>query len=185
MMKIYDFEYFLNAILYNLWVADKKFGDFMGKIVNILLYPIPKYLFTETYKKKCYERLSKEQKNIDKFFYDEKNGFHIGRANYLFGYIYSCYLGFLSFILLGVVFKYIEGTSPLVKLFIIFIPIGIFYIPAYLAVFTKDRYLKYFKQFEQNDEQWHKKWKRVTIVFCIGAIITTFLGMGALWGILL
>lgn len=185
MMKIYSFEYFLNAIHYSLWIADKKFGDFMGKIVNILLSPIPKYLFTERYKKKYYECLSKEQNNIDKFFCNKKNGLNMGRANYLFGYFYSSYPGFFSFILLGVVFRYFEEASLLVKLFTIFIPIGIFYIPAYRVVFTKDRYLKYFKQFEQNDEQWHKKWERVTIAFCIGAIITTFLGMGALWVVLL
>lgn len=47
----HSFEYFLNAIHYCLWLGDRKFGDFVGAIVNKLLSPIPKYLFTKEYKK--------------------------------------------------------------------------------------------------------------------------------------
>ena len=42
----HSFEYFLNAIHYCLWLGDMKFGDFVEAIVNKLLSPIPKYLFT-------------------------------------------------------------------------------------------------------------------------------------------
>ena len=93
------FEYFLNAIHYCIWLNDRAFGDFMGKIVDVILSPIPKYLFTKAYRKKCEERLVKEQKNIDKFFYDREIGYHIGWANHWFGYFYSGYPCLLSFIL--------------------------------------------------------------------------------------
>ena len=63
------------------------------------------------------------------------------------------------------------------------IPICISYIPAYKAVFSDDRYLQYFKQFEKEDEAWHKKWKRRTIAFCVGSVITTLLGMAAAFAI--
>ena len=43
------FELFLNTVHYCLWLGDRKFGDFMGKVVNVLLSPIPKYLFTKEY----------------------------------------------------------------------------------------------------------------------------------------
>ena len=43
-------------------------------------------------------------------------------------------------------------------------------------VFSNYKYLEYFKLFEENDEQWHKKWNRITTVFCIGAIILFFAG---------
>lgn len=46
MKDINRFEYFLNAIHYCLWLGDMKFGDFMRRVVNIRLSPIPKYLFT-------------------------------------------------------------------------------------------------------------------------------------------
>ena len=41
------FELFLNTVHYCLWLGDRKFGDFMGKVVNVLLSLIPKYLFTD------------------------------------------------------------------------------------------------------------------------------------------
>ena len=44
------FELFLNTVHYCLWLGDRKFGIFMGKVVNVLLSPIPKYLFTKEYK---------------------------------------------------------------------------------------------------------------------------------------
>ena len=185
MINSNNFEYFLNAIHYCLWIGDMTFGDFMGRVVNILLSPIPKYLFTKEYKKKYYERRQREQKNIDKFFYDEEYGYHIGWAHHWFGYFYSCYPAFLSFILLGVVFRNFGKVSFLVVILTVAIPVGIFYIPAYQAVFSKDRYLKYFKQFEKKDKPWHQKWKRITILFCIGAIATVFLGIVAMWGALL
>ena len=179
------FELFLNTVHYCLWLGDRKFGDFMGKVVNVLLSPIPKYLFTKEYKKKYDERLPKEQKNHDKFFYDKETGYHICWAHHWFGYFYSCYPAFLSFILLGVAFRYFGEMSYLVIVLIVSVPIGIFYIPAYRAVFYKNRYLKYFKQFEKNDNQWHQKWKRITMLFCIGAVFTMLLGIGAIWVVLL
>ena len=105
MINSNNFEYFLNAIHYCLWIGDMTFGDFMGRVVNVLLSPIPKYLFTKEYKKKYYERRQREQTNIDKFFYDKEYGYHIGWAHHWFGYFYSGYPAFLSFILVGIADK--------------------------------------------------------------------------------
>ena len=60
------------------------------------------------------------------------------------------------------------------------IPIGICAIPAYNAVFVKDRYLKYFKKFEKKDERWHEKWKWITFLFVIGGIATAFMGLAVM-----
>ena len=60
---------------------------------------------------------------------------------------------------------------------LIAIPIGICYIPAYKAVFSNDRYMKYFKKFEKKDEHWHKKWKWITFLFAIGGMVTTIMGV--------
>ena len=59
------FELFLNTVHYCLWLGDRKFGDFMGKVVNVLLSPIPKYLFTKEYKKKLlYEAYTQMNEEI-------------------------------------------------------------------------------------------------------------------------
>lgn len=75
------------------------------------------------------------------------------------------------------------GVNLIVAMAIIALPIGLCYIPAYRAVFSKDRYLKYFKQFEKEDEQCHKKWKRITWVFCIGSVVFAIGGIFAMWGV--
>lgn len=177
------YEYFLNAIHYCLWLFDIKFGDFMGEIVDALLSPIPKYLFTKEYKKKCDDRLLKVQKIHDKLFYDKESGYHIGWANHWFGFFYSGYSLFLSFVLLGIPDGIYGGINEIIALVIIALPIGLCYIPAYRAVFSKDRYLKYFKQFEKKDASWYKKWKWITIAFCVGSILFAIGGMYAMWGV--
>ena len=42
------------------------------------------------------------------------------------------------------------------------------YIPVYKAVFSNNRYLEYFKEFEKENRAWHRKWARITTAFCIG-----------------
>lgn len=179
-MKDSKLEYFLNAIHYCLWLNEKKFGNFAGRVVETLLAPIPKYLFTKVYRKKYNERQSKERKNFDTFFYNEKNSLSIGWANHWFGYFYSAYSIFLSFVIIGIVSKVWGDPKGCVVVLLIAIPMGICYIPAYKAVFAKDRYLKYFKQFEKKDEHWHKKWKWITFLFVIGGIGATFMGLAVM-----
>lgn len=70
-----------------------------------------------------------------------------------------------SLALLGVAIKVIGNPNGFLMMILIGIPISLGYIPAYRAVFSGDRYLKYFKQFEKEDEAWHKKWNRRTIAF--------------------
>ena len=85
----------------------------------------------------------------DKFFNDKEYGYNIGWAHHWYGYFYSGYPGFFSLLLLGFAFKEF-GDNKVLSFIIVAIPIGLGYIPAYRAVFTNDRYLKYFKQFEKH-----------------------------------
>ena len=179
------FEYFLNAIHYCIWLYEIKFGESAGRIVDVLFAPIPKYLFTKAYREKYYERLSKEQKKKESFFRNRENGYYIGWANHWFGYFYSSYFGFFSFLLMGFIFKAGGDLHNIVNLILVAIPVELGYIPAYRAVFANNRYLQYFKQFEKEDEQWHRKWKRITCFFCIGSVVTFFSGVGAAFFILI
>ena len=76
------------------------------------------------------------------------------------------------------IFKAGGDMHNITTLILLALPVVLGYIPAYKAVFTNDRYLKYFKQFEKEDERWHRKWKRITLVFEIGSIVSSFLGIG-------
>ena len=85
---------------------------------------------------------------------------------------------FWSWIFIGVINKF---CSPLhvrgiIAFIVLGIPLAIGYLPAYKAVFSHDRYLIFFKQFERNDKKWHRKWKIRSIIFCAASIIATVLG---------
>jgi hypothetical protein len=178
------FEYFLNAIHYCLYLEEKWSTRLIEKCVLRLFHGLSiLFNFEGFYQRKMEERL--KNKDLQEFMYGKKWGESIGFANHWFGYFYSGYPALLSFILTGFYFRLCEEINYLIVLVIASIPIGICYIPAYKAVFTKDRYLKYFKQFKKEDEQWHRKWKRITITFCIGSILMTLLGILAIWGVLL
>ena len=179
------FAYFLNAVHYCIWLDDIKFGDFIGRIVDVVLSPIPKLFFTKKYRKKYESRLPQAQKIMNKFYYDKEVGYHIGWAHHWFGYFYSCYSGVLSFIIFGIILHFWGMINRFVILFFIGIPIFICFIPADKAVFSNDIYLKYFKEFEKEDEQWHKKWKRRTWLFCIGGCLMTIVGIACMWAVLL
>lgn len=86
---------------------------------------------------------------------------------------------FFSFLLMPFIFKEGGDLHNIVNLILVAIPVELGYIPAYRAVFANNRYLQYFKQFEKEDEQWHRKWKRITCFFCIGSVVTFFSGVGA------
>ena len=176
-MNKHKFEYFLNAVHYCMWLFERKFGFFIGKIVDFFLAPIPKFLFTKNMKKRYYDNMRKSQPQLDDLFYGKKSGFSIGLAHHNFGAFYSIYPCFFSFVIEGLYIKFNGEMNTFVILVIFAIPVGICYIPAYKAVFSNDKYLQYFKLFEKEDELWHKKWKRRTIAFILGAIASLLLGI--------
>lgn len=182
-MKYSKYKYFFNAIHYSLWVNDIRIGKIIGRVVNVLLSHISKYLFLQEYIKNYNEKLEKEQEKTENVFYNKKTGYHIGWANHWFGYFYSGYSLFFSFILGGFSIREYNHLSIELKILIFAVPIGVLYIPAYKAIYAQNRYLKYFKKFEKEDEHWHKKWKWITFAFCIGSIIATFLGICAAFAI--
>ena len=178
------FEYFLNAVHYCLYLGEIWSNRIMEKGFSKILYGLSRVFSFERF----YERAMKRYRNdngLDEYMYGKNYGQSIGLTHHWFGLFYSGYSAFLSFVLLGFVFKVCGKTDYLIIVLTVLIPIGLCYIPAYKAVLSKDRYLKFFKQFEKESEQWHKKWRRTTIAFCIGAVITALSGIIAMWIILL
>ena len=125
--------------------------------------------------------------------------FHMGLVNHCFGYCYAGYFSFFSFssvssfvpsisstssayfsffslILLGVMKIYFHIEVTTLELVIFAIPIVIGYIPMYKVVFVNDRYLCFYKEFKKKNVQWHKKWKRIAMLFCVGGFLTMVIG---------
>lgn len=176
------FEYFLNAILYSLWLSEIRSDIFIEKGVNRMLSLISKYLFTTRYRQKLNEHQTQRKFDYRNFRYDREYGLNISSAKHWFGFFYSCYPMILSFIIFALITKYWGTLSYSLILFAI--PIIIAYIPAYRAVFWKDRYICYFKLFEQEQIGWHKKWKMIKCLFIIGAVLSIIIGIAAMWIVL-
>ncbi len=182
------FEYFLNAVHYCIWRADIRVSAWMDKSFEILFYPII-ILLPPKWRRKFSERCKATEKEIESLRYDKKNGWNIGWARQWFDCIYSCYPFFISSMLLGITVNLTIEQSDKYKVYLVIIagltPILIAYIPAYKAVYSNDKYIKYYKQFEKESEQWHKKWYRITSAFCIGGVLSMVLGFWAGVGIVL
>ena len=169
------FEYFLNAVHYMIYKEQVWSSKKIQKTVNYLISIIIKIPFIGKYKK---ENNEQELKELNKFYYGKESGLSISVAHHLFGTFYSCYPMLLSFIFIGFIIRYCNEGQNIAIFMASFIPIGICYIPAYKAVFAKDHYLKYFKQFEKQDDHWHKRWKRITLLFCVGSVLMFFISLG-------
>ena len=168
------FEYFLNAIHYSLFVMDKKLQITVNECIQDFLYSIFEFFgHEETYNTRI--KNTYNDKKVTNFLYGKKTGLSTYWAHHWFGYFYCGYPALLSFILTALVIHYFGKSDKLILLFTMGIPTGMGYIPAYMAVFHKDRYLNFFKKYEKKDEHWHRKWKWITVAFCIGAIITEFI----------
>lgn len=164
-------EYFLNAVHYCLWIGSIKFGDSIKSVADKIVFAMLSSLFTNRFKARFYERKHRKQAEANRFFYDEETGFHIGYAGSMFGFMYTCYFFCLSFIISASVLKAYGKLNGIADFILFAAPMVIGYIPAYKAVFAKRRYMTYFKQFKQKDERWRRKWKYITLMFCVGSCL--------------
>ena len=179
------FAYFLNVMHYCIWLHAISYSNFMHKLVFGSIRLFARYMCSRNCQERLYAYLAMREQQLYEFKYDKKKGLYIGWANRKFGYIYSCYPGFLSFVILGLMHSSYGKLSFVIAMLMIFIPIGIGYIPAYKAVFFNDRYLVYFKKFEKESKEWHRKWKRITWAFCIGAVIISMCGIAVMLEIII
>lgn len=184
-MRKKNFEYFLNAIYYCIWLFAIKFSGKIGCIVNMIFSSVIKVFLTKLQKKKFEVLLTRKQQIHDRFFYNKESGVYVVFARRLFWNFYSCYSLFFSFLLAGFILKEEFDVHFIIKFAVFVIPMISCGIPAYRTVFANDRYQTYFKKFDVESEQWHRKWKRITLLFSIGALLSVILGIAACFAILL
>lgn len=172
----------MNAVHYCIYLGEiwsmKKVDNC---VLRIMYYLSVLFSFENFYNKKVDERT--KCKDLWYYMYGKEGGISISSAHHWFGFFYSGYSIFLSFVLLGIPDGMFGGVNEIIAIAIIVLPVGLCYIPAYKAVLSNDRYLKYFKQFEKEDAKWHKKWKQITWGVCIGSVVFTIGGIFAMWGV--
>ena len=173
-----NFEFFLNAVHYMIYKEEVWSSKKIEMFLKSLFSFIPKYLFTPRMKIRFFRRQIRTRKETNEYMYGKHYGQSISMAHHLFGTFYSGYTMFWSWLLIGVINKIYSPmhVRGIVALIILGVPLTIGYLPAYKAVFSHDRYLSFFKQFERKDKKWYKKWKIRSIIFCASGIIAAVLG---------
>lgn len=164
--------YFLNVIFYFIYLEEVKTNKIIESTANVFATLVIRFLrFRGIYKHKVHSN-----RKIKEYVYGANSSLSTCVANWLFAGFYSCYSTFISWICIGIAnCKYDIDKNSICLLFFI-VPCIICYIPAYCAVFAKDKYLKYFKKFMKNSDQWHHRWKWVAVAYCIGAVVTMVTG---------
>ena len=181
-MRKRKFDYYMNALHYCLYKGEVWSNYKVERQVYGLIGFLSTILGLRKYWVKRVEKLHND-KELKEYLYGKEWGQSISLAHHWFGFFYSGYSSFLSFVLFGAVYGILGDVNQIILIVIVALPIGLCYIPAYRAVFSKDRYLKYFKQFEKKDASWYKKWKWITIAFCIGSIAFVIGGIFAMHGV--
>lgn len=168
-----DFEYFLNAILYCIWIREIKISQVMETCVNKVANFILTYFFSKKIKQKCYKNKMQGKKDADRLI----SFMDIEAAK---TWLVNSYLSYTIVVSASVSALFINRFQHLNKGFIIIIaliPVIICYPILDRAVIKNDNYLNYFKQFKKEDEQWLKKWKRRTLMFQLGSVVATIVGI--------
>lgn len=170
-------EYYLNAVHYCLWLFRIKFSENLRKFFLSIILIIPWLILSKKYWEQYYNKIKRNIKIEDKYLKDKRSGSYIFETYCWFSFIYDCYFFVFSFIIIGVYIKNGGNFDNIIPIALFLVPMVLGYIPAYRSVFYMNKYLKYFKEFEKEDKEWHRKWKRRTIAFCFGGIGMFFLGL--------
>lgn len=162
-MKHY-FEYFWNAIFYNIYKYELWSSKIMHKHIFSVISLLPDCLKTKSMKN--------PQISIDYWTRKDGPAYHwtVHRLSYL---SFFCGMG-MGWILLGVLL-HIYKSVWLVLVCLIPSVLVEHYVTK--IVLEKGRYKDYFKQFKMKSPQWHRKWKYITIFTFICSITVFFFGI--------
>lgn len=171
-------QYYFNVIYYCLLLHEIRFGKFMTKLADIPLN-VMRCCFTKKFRKVYDDRMAKAQPDLDKFFFNMSEGWaerefiaYCGGYPFIIGAILSSliikYIGILN-LGSGLVFVLIYSVICCSLIEICLKPVK-------NIVFKNDNHTNYFEEFKNQNRQWHKKWNRITFLFCIGGIISYIIG---------
>ena len=148
-------ERFWNIVYYFAYQTDYKLHMAFSKIEPVGLFI--NLLFWVPFVKKFYQRkgvtLKSINNNVDEAFKNPDKGLS---TIFSFGLI----LGGQVFFLLGIFMCFPNKNLP-IELLVVFFIIAFFV--DYLLLLRKDKYLKYFKEFDKKPRRWKVKWAWISL----------------------
>ena len=181
-------EIFLNTMLYCFW---KKERNSMEKAMDAFMHIYRKmieWLCPKKYKVRLYRKILRNQWESKLYCRNIRSGLYIGIAKIQLRIFEFSYLVLLLGIIAGVTLGlfdsiFNEQTFTLFAIGLSIVLANVVYGPLDKMVFRKDRYIKYFKKFEKKDDEWLKKWKRISLLFKILGCVVGLLGFFCVAGI--
>lgn len=175
----HNFEYFIMAIYYQVWLIDKQVSLSIDKILNIFLHPLFSLIYHFSEKKRL--RHEVQLKYLHNITYNSKTNLtQLNACDWLRCSYYS-YIFLFTFPLGGFANK-ISGLENFYPLLIVNVTlILLFTIPFNKIINKHNLHSVYFKQFDKESAQWHSKWRMITLGYLIGSIVALFIGLGLTW----
>ena len=171
------FYYILNIIHYILYLFFIKFDILFAVPIYYSFYVLLKYCLPKKINVKYIDRLNEANETGSKIFRDPKDGSCIGWANTFFGMLYCNFFMIPIGILVGLITKLFGMPHPVIYMGVVIMVIAFGWRTPRKAVFDNDRYLKYFKKFEKESKQWHRKWALITVAFCFCSLLSAAFGI--------
>lgn len=169
-------EYLLNAVCYFLFRfrirAGKCFDSVFFGFFTCLGFWLPK-----KFRVKYYARNAEAKESLYLSLCAKKHGIAVHFAEHTLIALLIFYFSLPTGLILGILTN-IYFFPPLIFLSVIALTLSVhFWFPYKKMVFKDYRYLKYFKKFEKEDKQWHRKWALITVAFCIGSLLSAAFGI--------
>lgn len=174
-------DYVSTACLYCWYGWHLRAGTFTLKHLQNIIRMIAAFFLPQRLMNKYDRNVAYNQPYIDSMYQDLDRGLYIQSARET---VYYTYIGFMALpasILCGIILSlmgvdlFFIWIGGLISKFTILMICGLMYIGVNKLTRTFDDsriYLSYFKKFKKCDREWHKKWKRNSILLFIGATIT-------------
>ena len=169
-------EYFLNAILYCLWLYKIGRNKNLFKFMTLIISPLSHEVLSNEQSQKIDKKFEESRKVHEKFVINKKNGLAITSAENLLFYAAYSYLLMIALLIWGIIMGISDNPNPLYGILCVIIAFITYTIVAHKLLLSNKKYLKYFEIFKNESEQWHKKWNRATILFCFGGLFSFLLG---------
>ncbi len=134
------------------------------KIMNKILVSVFN-VFPQRLKRKLIERQERLKKETIDDLHDYKNGMIKSLFEQIFIISYGFFVSPSFFISFPIVFL-CTNSFP-ISMFIGLSCFGLSFIPLFKYVLYKNQYLKYIKEYKNNDSTWFKKWRMIVILFVV------------------
>ena len=172
-------EYFLNAVFYINWKWLVKRQLYLTKALNYIILKVCSVISTKKFHKRVVNRQIKSTLEIEEYVNRVPNALIYPQAILSLESVLILYWLSICFPIAFTSFKYINDNRVLIAFLIILLGLTLL-LRFRCEDMVTNNYLKYFEQFSKKDQTWHKKWRKIKIIFFIAPLLLIPLAFGYL-----